>query len=451
MNLTEIEAVLLVRVSAGRSDSKSKIMSLSRLVLIFSISIMCVEPALSSEEDADLTAAKRAAESVNAFAFDLYKLIAKTQNESIIISPYSIYSAMGMLELGSAGKGKEEIDNALYFGDNHHAGLKALKNQISNVFSYNDTSKLYVSNAIFPSDKFIIKDSYIKNLGKFYDSDIVTVDYNSPKEAAAVINEWIEEKTESKIKNLIHVGQIEPTAPMVLASAALFEAGWYNQFPEGNTKDEKFYGGAKSEVKMMYQEDYFRYAETDDFQVIGMPYFKRRLLDFSEADIPQVIKMLEKSHSYRVYMYVILPLDFNGLRKIEECLSSKKLPSILAEAYETKIVLSLPNFSFTKNVDLISCLNSLNIYGIFNPNINNLPAMSERTIYINKILHHALIKVNERGTEAAGVSIVFSGMTASVQRPVGKKIFNANHPFLFLIREESTGVILFMGRFTGRE
>jgi serpin B len=176
---------------------------------------------------------------------------------------------------------------------------------------------------------------------------------------------------------------------------------------------------------MMRQENLFRYADAADYQIIKMPY------------------------SERISMYVLLPHDINGLRKLEERLSPQELADILVTVSRrraSKVILSLPKFTFDSGISLAPHLKSLNLHSIFTSLKNNFPLMSDSALAVTNIFHKAIITLDEEGTEAAAVTVIIMGTRLAPQAKT-EIIFNADHPFLFLIREEVSGSILFLGRY----
>jgi serpin B len=266
-----------------------------------------------------------------------------------------------------------------------------------------------------------------------YDSQANVVDFvNQPATARKVINDWAAEKTHGKIETIISPADISAQTRLVLASAVYFKGAWEHAFERSRTEKQPFYVKANEAIEcdLMQQTEGFGYAHLDGVRVLVMPY-----------------------RGYELSMAVILPDDKAGLSAVEERLDGETLSGWIAASEKrlVRVPVWLPKFKFESGHDLESTLLKLGVTTAFDPAEADLSRIDglrpTRTgagrLYVDKIWQQAMIEVNEEGTEAAAVTGVKTAKSAVPEDPPE---FRADHPFLFVIRENQTGLILFMGR-----
>jgi len=235
----------------------------------------------------------------------------------------------------------------------------------------------------------------------------------------------VEKKTRNKIKNLIPKGVLNRLTRLVLTNAIYFKGNWESQFKKDRTKDGPFTlaGGEKVNVTMMNQTADFNYMETEDFQGLELPYVDNELS-----------------------MIILLPKRVDGLAEFEKTLTLKNLSQWLAKLRKRKVIVSVPKFKMTSQFRLAEVLKSMGMTDAFVPDVADFSGMNgKRDLFISAVIHKAYVDVNEEGTEAAAATAVVVGITSMPARP---PVFRADHPFLFLIRDNHSGSILFIGRVT---
>ncbi|HBK59873.1 MAG TPA: serpin family protein [Firmicutes bacterium] len=325
----------------------------------------------------------------NAFAFDLYSVVS-SRDGNLFISPYSISSALAMTYAGARGNTAAQMADALHYDlapEQLHESFSALSRLFN---SGGKTYRLSVANALWSQMGLSFLPEYISMAEKHYDAGLKEVDFvYRTEEARSAINRWVEDKTEGKIIDLIGPGVLDPLTRLVLTNAIYFKGQWEQQFRPEQTEEAAFYlsSGKQAIVPFMHQIGTFKYAETGSTQVLELPYSGNELA-----------------------MTVLLP----------------KPDSSLAE-------LSLSGY-----------LRQLGMIDAFDDNIADFSGISDTFLYITHVLHKAFIEVNEEGTEAAAATAVVVG-TKSIRLDL-PKVFMADRPFVFLIRDVRTGSILFMGR-----
>jgi serpin B len=257
---------------------------------------------------------------------------------------------------------------------------------------------------------------------KEYKSKISFADFVGDAEAERnTINSWVEEQTNGKITDIIPKGVLDALTRMVLVNAIYFKGDWTSQFKEYNTQEQEFYVTAEETVKAktMYQTGKFRLAEDADTQALEMLYKGNKLS-----------------------MLVLLPKQKDGISKLEETLTAEKLSGLVTTLRKTMVEVTFPKFKVETRYELIPPFTSLGMKDAFADAADFSGMDGTRNLNISAILHKAFVEVDEKGTEAAAATAVGVTLMSAPSYPR----FNADHPFLFLIRDNATGSILFMGR-----
>lgn len=264
-------------------------------------------------------------------------------------------------------------------------------------------------------------EEYVTNIARYYGGDANILDFvSAPEESRLIINEWVEDRTNNRIRNLFPAGSIDSMVRLVLINAIYFKGDWLHAFDPEATSVENFYVTPSTavEVDMMSLHGAFNFAETDEFQLLELPY--------SGGDVS---------------MLVLLPKE-DLIDEIEAQLSGQRLVELVDMMEETDVSLYLPRFAFDTKYFMMDDLEEMGMPTAFTSDADLSGITGTRELYIDLVIHQAFIEVNEKGTEAAaatGVSIRLTGA------PIGE-VFWADHPFIFLIRDLDTSVIMFMGR-----
>jgi serpin B len=261
-------------------------------------------------------------------------------------------------------------------------------------------------------------------LKKYYGASITPVDYKKANEEARTrINEWVEKKTEEKITDLIKPDVLTPLTRLVLVNAIYFKGNWARQFKQSLTHDAPFYltPGKPVPVPFMTQEGTLRYGEEGGLQILELPYEGNDLA-----------------------MLIILPRRVDGLAELEKALTPENLNQWIRRLREQKIEVFVPKFKLASAFSLNETLVAMGMRDAFDQTKANFAGMDGTTLlYISAALHQAVVEVNEEGTEAAAATGIVMGLKSVPEPPT---TFRADHPFIFLIRDNKTGSILFMGR-----
>ncbi|MBA7647079.1 hypothetical protein ES703_54849 [subsurface metagenome] len=284
--------------------------------------------------------------------------------------------------------------------------------------------ELNVANALWGQQGYGFLAEFLELIKSSYDGELNEVDFVKAREAARqTINAWVEKQTRDKIKNLIQKGVLNSMTRLVLTNAIYFKGNWARQFEEDKTKEAPFtlISGEKVNVPMMNQTAEFNYMETEDFQGLELPYVDDELS-----------------------MIILLPRKVDELSSLEEMLSLEKFSGWLSKLGKRKVIVSIPKFRMTSQFGLADVLRSMGMTDAFSGKANFSGMNGKRDLFISAVVHKAYVDVYEEGTEAAAATAVVVGMTAV--RPEKIPVFRADHPFLFLIRDNKSGSILFIGR-----
>jgi serpin B len=364
----------------------------------------------------------------NAFAFDLYAQL-KSAEGNIFFSPYSISTALAITYAGARGITEKQMMMVLHFGKNEkalHEGFGKLQAGINEMQKQGDV-KLSVANSLWMQKDYKFLPEFLEMTGKNYEAEFNYADYKNETEKARVeINTWVENRTNDKIKELIRPGVLDASTRMVLANAIYFKGAWATKFDTAKTKEMPFWVSARDSVKAKMMNaggKEFGYGENQSVQILDMPYAGRELS-----------------------MIVILPRTKAGLGDFEKEIRAVLFDSLCAGMRQEKVVVYLPKFTTTRECVLKKVLQKMGITDAFDDVSADFSGMSgNKDLKISEVIHKAFVDVNEEGTEAAAATAVVVGLRGlpAYHKPL---IFRADHPFLFLIRDNATGSILFMGR-----
>jgi serpin B len=282
-----------------------------------------------------------------------------------------------------------------------------------------------VVNAIWGQKGYPFLDAYLDTLAVNYGAGLRVLDFQAaPDQSRVVINDWVAEQTEDRIKDLIPQGAIDKLTRLVLTNAVYFNAAWASQFEEAATSDGVFHrpGGSDVTVPMMHQSGYFQYAEYDDYAAIELPY-----------------------DGLELSMLILVPSE-GSLGSFEQRLTSALAQESIAGLVGQPVVLSMPRFKVESSFGLNDALSSLGMTAAFDQSAADFSGMDgARDLYITDVVHKAFVDVDESGTEAAAATAVIVGATSAPAQPVQLTI---DRPFVFAIRDIPTGTILFLGRVT---
>jgi len=370
---------------------------------------------------------KTVIEGNTAFAFDLYDKL-KEKDGNLFFSPYSISTALAMTYAGARGNTEKQMAEGLHFTLNQkrlHPAFARLEATL-NAVQKKEGIELSIANALWAQKDYHFLREFLDLTKKNYGAVLNHVNFKEACEPTRrKINAWVEQKTKNKIKDLIKPGVLDPLTRLVLTNAIYFKSYWASQFKKSWTKPRLFWltPGKSINVPMMSQKEKFKYAERDGLKILELPYIGNHLS-----------------------MIVLLPEKVDGLAQLEGMLSKKKLNAWVGRLREKKVFVILPKFKMSSQFRLDKTLALMGMPDAFSRQADFSGMDGTRMLYISAIIHKAYVDVNEEGTEAAAATGGVMGITAVAPAPPRPTIFRADHPFVFLIRHNTSGSILLLGR-----
>ncbi|NYZ78916.1 serpin family protein [Candidatus Micrarchaeota archaeon] len=371
----------------------------------------------------------------NRFALELYSQY-KSPDGNIFFSPYSISTALAMTYEGARGATADEMQSVLHFPTDNNTRRSGFAEIYSEINKKNKSYNLSTANALWAQKDFQFLGEYFSIVKTYYGGNVTNLDFAGDTENSRLtINKWVEDQTNDKIKNLIPQGVLTPLTRLVITNAVYFKARWRIPFLN-KTHDEDFRISPSNTVKVKMMSLYgdgvqtssgdyvplrFNYTETEDAQIIELPY------DGNETS-----------------MLILLPKG-DDLTTLEQLLTAGKLNEWRAMLKETKLDgVYLPKFKFETKYFLPETLKRMGMKTAFDPNEADFSGMDgTKNLYISQVIHQAFIDVNETGTEAAAATAVVMTLGMAPGEPI---IFRADHPFIFILQQKTTGNILFLGR-----
>lgn len=365
----------------------------------------------------------------NRFAWKLHGKL-RQQPGNLFYSPYSISTALGMTYAGARGATATQMATALDFGPNDpafHAAMGQLMRDF-NAAGKQGAYQLSVANALWAQHDYTFLPAYTQLVTTNYEAAVRNLNFEKDTEAAReTINRWVEEKTNDKIKELLQPGVLDSETRLVLTNAIYFKSAWANPFTKEATKPGPFtqLDGQKADVPMMHQTQRLAYVKADGMQAVELPYER-----------------------YKLSMVILLPDQVDGLTALEQGLTADKLTAWRGKMNHFPVELTLPKFKMTSEFGLKGVLSSLGMVDAFTTAADFSGMDGSKNLSIQHVIHKAFVDVNEEGTEAAAATAVAVGVTSAPVEPVQPIVVKVDHPFVFAIRENQTGSILFIGRVT---
>lgn len=370
---------------------------------------------------------------LNDFCVKLYWIYA-VRDGNIFLSPHSISAALLLADLGAEGETNKQIRTT--FGLESipklevHKAYKQLESALN--AEKGELISLSSANKIFSKSGLKVDERYVSLSKEYYGSGVEMLDFKNEAEKSRVrINKWVEDRTESKIQNLLPSGSIGPLSLLVLVNAIYFKGKWINPFQSFRTLKEHFYLTKRNTVPvdMMHDKQ-------------NLKYVRDKEVGYSAVEL--------RYQGGNITMVFILLNEIEGLGDIEKKMDSGLITDIsrmLKVAGRPEVILEIPKFKMETMYELERDLPKLGITDMFNQRAANFSAMfPETNVFISSAIHKAYIEVDEQGTEAAAATalVVTTLHEARFEQP---NYFIANHPFIFLIREAKSDTILFMGRY----
>jgi len=395
------------------------------ILLILSLFTMpsCEKSEPLPREPKKIVLNKKSAEIIQAdrqFAFELFREVyGISQEDNLMISPLSVSYALGMTYNGSAGDTREAFRQVLHYGEWTDLEVnESYKDLMSQLVTLDDHVKFSIANSIWYRLGYEVLEAFITTNREYFDALVEELDFSDP-EAVNTINDWIEEKTNGKISDMLDF--IPPDAVMYLVNAIYFNATWKYQFDREDTFEDNFNleGGTLHRCDFMKVEGSFNYTSQEDFTAVELPYGDSA---FS--------------------MVVLLPNPGVTVADLVEEMNAENWNAWFEHSHFTEIPVELPKFKYKFKSLLNEPLIDLGLGIAFTDTADFSNIKPESGIYISRVIHQTFIDVKEEGTEAAAATVV-EMVDSTNGAPF---LFRADRPFLYVIKENSTGAILFMGK-----
>lgn len=362
----------------------------------------------------------------NSFCFDLYRQL-KDEDGNLFFSPYSISTALAMTYVGAGGKTAKEMADVLHFElpqESLHTAFFILSSHMKKIRG-NGNVVLTNANALWIQKSFPLKQVFLDVTRSYYDASPFPVDFlqaGALEQTRLKINRWVKDKTGGKIRDLIAPGILTSLTRLVLTNAIYFKGDWATQFDRSKTQTAPFRVSPRKsvDVPMMDVQSTFTYKEDDNCRVLEMPYKGKE-----------------------ISMLILLPREAFGLEKVERVLMDGHLSDLTSGMRPRKVRVYFPKFKMTCEFELKKTLIAMGMSSAFNDSAD-FSGMSAEALLIHEVIHKAFVEVHEEGAEAAaGTAVVMRKKGPPPQKPV---LFRADFPFIFLIKDNATDSVLFMGR-----
>ena len=366
------------------------------------------------------------------FAFKLYdQILKKPAGQNTFVSPTSVMIALAMTYNGADGPTRQAIARALEIeGMSLDEANRAFGDLQSVLASADPKVQLRIANSLWARNGLVLNPSFLARNKQYYGADVTTLNFDDPA-ATGTINSWVNKKTEGKIQKIID--RIEADKVLFLINAIYFKGQWQFEFKKESTKPEPFKlpGGEQKQHPMMSQSGSYNYYKGADFQAVALPYGQGRLS-----------------------MYVFLPDEQKPLEQFERNLTPENWDTWMKSFNMSPGDVMLPRFKVEWESNLNDALKAIGMAEAFDSSRANFSQMATvnggNKLYISEVKHKTWAEVNEEGTVAAAVTSVGISLT-SVQKPRERFSMKVDRPFFFAIRDNQTGVLLFMGSITNPE
>ncbi|HRS52266.1 MAG TPA: serpin family protein [Candidatus Marinimicrobia bacterium] len=365
---------------------------------------------------------KKVTEADNNFGLKLFRQIAQTEgNKNIFISPLSVSMALGMAYNGADGETRREMHSMLEFGDLTVEEVNQSYRSLMDLLTTADPKVTFeIANSIWYRTGFSVLSEFLQLNANYFDAVIRALDF-SRSDAADIINAWVNEKTHEKIPTIVE-SPIDPRIVMYLINAIYFKGTWTYEFDPEKTKEATFFLGDNSQTtcKMMSHKARHGYFADDQFQIADLTYGE---IGFS--------------------MTVILPNEGVNVDSIATIMTAESWAEWTSRLVETDLNVFLPKFKTEYEIGLIPVLRALGMIQAFTTQANFTKINPDGNLLISEVKHKTFVDVNEEGTEAAAVTVIGFGRTSAGPQEI---YFLVNRPFIFVLRENNTGTILFVGK-----
>lgn len=379
-------------------------------------------PQATPEEFAQIASAN------NQFAFSLYQQLSKAEN-NLVFSPYSIHQALTMTYAGARTETEAQMSDVLGFQglEDPHRLINALNRKLVDKPAYLNKDyqpvEINIANALWLQKDYPLKQDFVDLLSSNYDAGLYLLDFSKSNRAVAIINNWVSDQTNNKIKDLLSPANVNDTTRLVLTNAIYFNGAWLDKFRPELTGGAPFFSldGTQKNVNMMSGTFFVKALVNDELSAVILPYYGRNYA-----------------------MLLLMPEDFSAFQQGFNADGFEKLLADLQETYP-QVNLEMPKFKIETHKSLAEQLEALGMLNAFDFRADFSGMTGSRDLIIDDVIHQAMIDVAEEGTEAAAATAVLMaeggvGMDSRID-------ITFNRPFIYAIYNTETNAIVFMGHF----
>lgn len=385
------------------------------LMSMFVVACASSDHSESNEEPVNIKVSEK-------FATNFFKLAAKKPDSNIVVSPYSVSTALSMAYNGAGSKTKTEMQNVLdYTGLSDEAVNQQNSSLYKSLMQVNPSSELTVANAMFANKNFEFVKAFMDSNQKYYGAKLETLDF-ADLSTVNKINNWVKDNTKSKIPSILD--KVAPDAILYLVNAVYFKGVWLDEFKKDETQpvDFKLSNGNKKTVEMMNRSAKMSYFAGNNFQAVMLPYKDKRL-----------------------QMCIFLPDKKSNITAFINSLTSESWSEWREQFRKEEGHLGLPRFKVEYKTELSEVLKAAGMPCAFEDNCADFKKMIEQNAMISRVLHKTYLEVNEKGTEAAAATAIEMSVTSAPMNPKPPFEMICDRPFVVAIRDEKTNAILFVG------
>ncbi|MBN1559945.1 serpin family protein [candidate division KSB1 bacterium] len=397
------------------------------ILIALTMSSVCMRDLATEPDEIKVRALTQNEKQVNqaseVFGLELFRQVVEDEKDkNIFISPLSVSMALGMTLNGAAGETRAAMQRTLDFGDMSAVEINdAYSSLIKLLTSIDPLVQFEIANSMWAHNDFPVRQDFINTNRTFFDAMISTLDFRSPS-ALKTINGWVDQKTHSKINKVLD--DIPPDAVLYLINAIYFKGTWTFEFKKKETNDETFFVTENERVQapfMRQTHDSLPYFENDLFQIIDLPYGNKQ---FS--------------------MTIVLPANDKSVNDVVSQLRGENWSTWLGSLRRQKGTIQMPKFKLEYKKSLPGVLSAMGMGIAFSDAADFSGINAEKRTAISDVIHKTFVDVYEEGTEAAAVTAVEISLTSV--GPAPGFFMRVDRPFIFAIREKSSGTILFIGK-----
>lgn len=358
----------------------------------------------------------------NSYAFKMTAAVEESEKGNVLLSPLSASYVLGMVSNGASGQTREQMAATLGFSSANETAMNDFFHlMLTGAPKVDPSIKIEIANAILANYNYPLKKDFKQRAIEQYMAEVKNMDFASV-DVAGIVNKWASDHTHGMIRHILD--ETSPDASLYAMNAIYFKGSWCDEFDKKDTRNEDFTTnrGEKKMVEMMHRNDKMRYFKNDIFSMVRLPY---------------------GNESYS--MEVLLPAEGKTIADVLASLNGESWQQAMQSTSRYMVDLKLPKFSSEYSITLNRTLKQLGMKDAFSPSAADFTRLSDRRAYISRVLQKCKIEVDEKGTEAAAVTVVEMRTTSTAPRPTPTAVFHANRPFIYIITENTTGSIYFIG------